>query len=48
LPLTDDDDYEIPDLPKKEEPKPDKLDDEEEEEVELDANGVPKVCFAVL
>mmetsp|Transcript_20103 Transcript_20103/g.33719 ORF Transcript_20103/g.33719 Transcript_20103/m.33719 type:complete len:225 (-) Transcript_20103:255-929(-) len=38
----DDDDYEIPDLPKKEEPKPDKLDDEEEEEVELDANGVPK------
>uniref|UniRef100_A0A7S0R2T1 Eukaryotic translation initiation factor 3 30 kDa subunit n=1 Tax=Pyramimonas obovata TaxID=1411642 RepID=A0A7S0R2T1_9CHLO len=38
----DDDDFEIPELPKKEEPNPGGLDDEEEEEEQLDSNGVPK------
>lgn len=38
----DDDDYEIPELPKKEEPKGKGLDEEEDSEPELDSKGVPK------
>ena len=41
--LADDDDFEIPDLPKKEEPKSGGLDEEEDEEENDGSKGVPKV-----